>query len=111
MPTELIELKHGLLVEVQADPEDEPRQIAASPDKLVDGAIDQARELLLKAVEPVVSVWGELNKDLSIDQVQIELALGFEASGRMFIAQAKGNASIKFTMTVRPTSPVPGHDG
>jgi len=104
MPTELIELKDGLLVEVEADPEDEPRQIAANPDKRVEAAIDQARDLLLKAVQPVASVWGELNKDLSIDQVQIELALGFEAGGRMFIAQAKGNASIKFTMTVRPTT-------
>ena len=102
MPTELIELKDGLLVEVEADPGEEPRQIAANVARLADGAMDQARDLLLKSVEPVTAVWSELNRDLVIDQVEIEIGLGFEASGRMFIAQAKGNASIKFTMTVRP---------
>jgi hypothetical protein len=101
MPTEIIELKDGLRVEVEALPAGKLRQ--TSTNVPLDAAIGQARELLLKAVEPVTSVWGELNKDLSIDQVQIELALGFEATGSMFIAQAKGNASIKFTMTVRPT--------
>ena len=102
MPTELIELQDGLLVEVAANPDDHPRQVSANALSPVEGAIDQVHELLKKAVQPVASVWGELNRDLAIDQVEIELALGFEASGRMFIAQAKGNASIKFTLTVRP---------
>ena len=103
MSTELIQLKDGLYVEVQSDP-NEDRPCAANMARLADGAMDQAHDLLLKAVEPVVSVWSELNRDLIIDQVQIELALGVEASGKMFIAQAKGNASIKFTLTVRPSS-------
>jgi hypothetical protein len=52
MATELIQLRDGLLVEVQSNPEDMPRQIVASAAGLTEGAMDQARELLLKAVQP-----------------------------------------------------------
>jgi hypothetical protein len=100
--TELIELQDGLLVEVQADPEAQPRPIVAGSAQRVDAAIDQARALLLKAVEPVASVWGELNRELAIEQVEIELALGFEATGRLFIAQGTGSANVRFKLTVRP---------
>jgi hypothetical protein len=102
MNSELIELRDGILVEVQSDPEQEPRQVAASASERVEGAMDGARELLVKAVQPVVSVWEELNKDLGIDQVEIELGLGFEASGRLFIAQGTGKANLNFKLTVRP---------
>lgn len=102
MHSELIELQDGILVEVQSDPEEAPRQVAAGAAKGVEGAMDAARELLVKAVEPVVSVWGELNKDLSIDQVEIELGLGFEASGRLFIARGTGKANLNFKLTVKP---------
>jgi hypothetical protein len=103
--TELIELDDGLLVEVQADPQDEPRQIVAGAASRVDGAMEQARALLLKAVEPVASVWDELNRDLTIDQVEIELGLGFEATGKLFIAQGTGTANVNFKLTVRPKQP------
>jgi hypothetical protein len=102
MTTELIQLQDGLLVEVQSDPQDEPRQIVASAAELADGAMEQARELLLKAVQPVVSVWSELNRDLTIEKVEIELGLGFEATGKLFIAQGTGKANVNFKLTVRP---------
>ncbi len=103
MSTQLIELSDGLLVEVQADPQEEPKQIVAGAAERVEGAMDKARELLLKAVQPVASVWKELNRDLSIEQVEIELSLGFEATGKLFIAQGTGSANLKITATVKPT--------
>jgi len=102
MSTELIQLQDGLLVEVQSNPEDTPRQIAASAAELAEGAMDQARELLLKAVQPLASVWGELNRDLTIDEVEIQLGLGFEAKGKLFIVQGTGSANLRFTLKVRP---------
>jgi hypothetical protein len=69
---------------------------------MVEGAMDQARALLLKAVEPVASVWSELNRDLSVEQVEIELGLGFEATGKLFIAQGTGTANLSFKLTVKP---------
>jgi len=102
MATHLIELRDDLLVEVRSDPEESSTKIAATAAERVDGALDQARALLLKAVEPVASVWSELNRDLAIDEVEIELGLGFEASGRLFIVQGKGSANLSFTLKVRP---------
>jgi len=102
MTTELIRLQDDLLVEVQSNPEDTPRQIAASAAERAEGAMDQARELLLKAVQPLASVWDELNRDLTIDEVEIQLGLGFEASGKLFIVQGTGSANISFTLKVRP---------
>jgi hypothetical protein len=102
MATELIQLRDGLLVEVQSNPEDTPRQIVASAARLTEGAMDQARELLLKAVQPLASVWSELNRDLTMDAIEIELGLGFEASGKLFIAQGTGSANLSFIVKVRP---------
>jgi len=64
--------------------------------------MDKARELLLEAVEPVASVWGELNRDLTIEQVEIGLGLGFEATGERFIAQGADAANVNCKLTVRP---------
>lgn len=102
MATELIELQDGILVEVQSDPEERPRQVAAGAAEHVEGAMEAAKDLLLKAVQPVVSVWAELNRDLTIDQVVIELGLGFEASGKLFVVQGTGKANVSFKLTVRP---------
>ncbi len=104
MPTQLIELSDGLLVEVQMDPQDEPRQIVAGVAERVEGAMDKAGDLLTKAVQPLAAVWDELNRDLTIDQVEIELSLGFEATGKLFIAQGTGTANLKVKATVKPKS-------
>ena len=72
MSTQLIELKDGLLVEVEAPPNETPKQIAAGAAERVEGAMDAARDLLLKAVQPVAAIWDELNRDLTIEQVEIE---------------------------------------
>ena len=102
MATQLIQLRDDLLVEVQADPNDTPRRIAATAADRTAGAMDQAHELLLKAVQPVASVWDELNRDLTIDEVEIQLGVGFEASGKLFIVQGTGSANFQFTLKVRP---------
>jgi len=101
MSTKLIELSDGLLVEVAAD-EDAVQQISAGAADRVDRALDGAQSLLRKAVQPVVSVWDELNQDLTIDKVEIKLALGFEAEGNLFVARGTGAANISFTLTVSP---------
>ncbi|MBK1649832.1 CU044_2847 family protein [Rhabdochromatium marinum] len=105
MATELIQLRDGLLVEVSSNPEETPKQIAASAAELAEGAMDQAQELLLKAVQPLASVWSELNRDLTIDEVEIQLGLGFEASGKLFVVQGTGSANLSFTLKVRPKAP------
>ena len=102
MATKLIRLGDGLLMEVEAE-EGAPRRIAARGAKKVELALDQAEDLLRKAVTPVTAVWGELNRDLTIEKVEISLALGFEAQGNLFIARGSGSANLGFRLTVRPS--------
>ena len=95
MASRLIELQDGFLVEVEAA-EDQPQQIAASVADRVEGALDDVQALLQRAVKPVTAVWDELNRDLTISQVEINLALGFAAEGNLFIARGTGNANVSF---------------
>ncbi len=101
MPTQLIELEDGLLVEVEV-PQDQVHQISGGVPEQVDKAIDTVKPVLLKACRPVVSVWNELNKEMSISSAEVELQLGFSASGSVFLAKASGNANLKIKLSISP---------
>ena len=101
MATKLIELEDGILMEVAA-PDDEIEQISGGGVDQVNAHMDKIKPLLLKACQPIASVWSELNKDLYIDQVQVSLGLGFEAEGNVFITRAKGSANLNITLTMKP---------
>ena len=103
MTAQLIELEDGLLVEVDV-PEDQVNQIAGGMTEQVDKAIDTVKPVLLKACRPMVSVWQELNKEMSIDNVEIELQLGFSAEGSVFLAKSKGSANLKIKLSISPKS-------
>jgi hypothetical protein len=103
MPSQLIELEDGLFVEVEVPP-DQVNQISGGVPEQVDKAIDTIRPVLRKACRPVVSVWKELNKEMSIDRAEVELQLGFSASGTVFLAKASGSANIKIKLSISPKS-------
>lgn len=101
MPTELVKLKDGILVEIQADPVDAPKQISSGAAHQVEGSMEAAKELLLKAVKPVTEIWSQLSQDVLIEQAVIEIGLGFEASGKLFIVQGSGKANVNFKLTLK----------
>ncbi len=104
MATKLIKLKQdGILVEVEAQ-ENETRAISGGAADKVDSAMDKVKPIILKACKPVIEVWGELNKDLSLEQVEIELGLGFEAEGNLFVTKATGSANLTIKLTLKPKS-------
>ncbi len=103
MATQLIKMEDGLLVEVEV-PQDQVDQIAGGVPEQVDQAIDSVRPILLKACRPVVAVWGELNREMSIDNVEVELQLGFSAEGSVFLAKATGSANLRITLSISPKS-------
>jgi hypothetical protein len=103
MGTKLIRLDDGLLVEVEAE-EGAPTRIAANAAVDVGLALDKVQDILRKAVTPVASVWNELNRDLTIEKVEVNLALGFEAEGNVFIARGRGSANVSFKLIVRPSN-------
>jgi hypothetical protein len=101
MATKLIEMEDGLLVEVEA-PEDQVNPISGGVPEQVGQAIDTVRPVLLKACRPVVSVWQELNKEMTIDNAEVELQLGFSAEGSVFLAKSKGSANLKIKLSISP---------
>ena len=104
MASKLIELADGTLVEIEV-PENKAQLIAGgAAEKLQDATIDKVKPILLKACKPIVEVWQELNKDMHIEQAEVELGLGFEAEGNLYITKAKGNANLVVTLTLKPKS-------
>jgi hypothetical protein len=103
MPNQLIELEDGLLVEVEIPP-NQVQQISGGMPEQVDKAIDTVKPVLLKACRPVVAVWSELNKEMSISSAEVELQLGFSASGSVFLAKANGSANLKVKLSISPKS-------
>lgn len=101
MATKLVRLYDDVLVEVETG-EDGPDRISSNAARRAELALESVQDLLRKAVKPVTSVWAELNRDVTIDEVEISLALGFEAEGNVFIARGTGSANLTFKLTLRP---------
>jgi hypothetical protein len=102
MASRLIELQDGTLVEIEV-PENKAKPISGgAADKIKDATIDKIKPIILKACKPISEVWKELGKDMNIEQAEIELGLGFEAEGNLYITKAKGNANLTVTFTLKP---------
>ena len=101
MTSKLIELDDGLLVEVDA-PENQLQQISGGSAERVENAIDIVKPILLKACKPLTEVWQELNTEMEISEAIVEIGLGFEAEGNIFIAKGKTNASLNITLKLKP---------
>lgn len=102
MASKLIELQDGTLVEVEV-PEKRAKEISGgAADKIQDATIDRIKPIILKACRPISEVWKELGQEMHIEQAEVELGLGFEAEGNLYITKAKGNANLTVTLTIRP---------
>jgi len=103
MASKLISLEDGTLVEVEVS-ENKAKEISGGAgEKLQGAAIDKIKPIILNACRPIAEVWKELNKDMHIEQADLELGLGFEAEGNLYITKAKGNANLVVKLTLRPT--------
>jgi len=102
MSTKLIELQDGFLVEVETQ-EGEVEQIAGGNGvNQVQGTIDKIKPLLLKVCKPICAVWEELDTDMYIEQAEVEIGLGFEAEGNIFVTKAKTTANLTVKLTIKP---------
>jgi len=99
MPTQFITLKDGIRIEAEVT----DTRVAAKDGK-IEQTIDSIKPTLVRVVQPVVAAWNELNQDMDIQQAEIELGFGFEASGNLFIASTKGNVNLKVKLVLKPSS-------
>jgi hypothetical protein len=103
MSTKLIQLEDGTLVEVDV-PADQARQISGGFADKVNSTFDKIQPLLVKICRQVTDSWQEINKDMNIEQAEIQLGLSFEAEGNLYITKAKGNANLTIKLTLKPKS-------
>lgn len=103
MASKLIKLDDGILMEVDV-PEQQIQQISGGGLEItqVNRSINAIEAILLKACRPVANVFAELNKDMSVNEIELGLELGLEAEGNFFIAKGKTNASITITLKLTP---------
>lgn len=103
MASKLIKLDDGILMEVDV-PEDQVRQTSGGGLEIsqVSNSINAIESILLKTCQPVANVLKELNKDMSVNEVEVEVELGLEAEGNFFIAKGKTNASLTIRLKLTP---------
>lgn len=98
MPTKLIELSEGILIEAEVSP-DEATQIAGGAASRVESSLDRIEPVLLSVCKPIASVWHTIT-DLHVDHVTVEVGLSFEGEGNIFITKAKAGANLTVTLSL-----------
>ena len=101
MNTKLIELEDGTLVEVKVPP-DQAQQISGGFANKVTSTFEKIRPILTKICQPMTATWSELNKDMNIEQAEIELGLSFEGEGNLYITKSKAGANLTVKLIMKP---------
>lgn len=101
MRTKFIELADGTLVQVETSEED-AQQISASFADRVDAQLDNIKPLLIKVARPIAAAWREINQDMNIEQAEIELGLGFEGEGNLYVTKSKVSANLTVKLILKP---------
>ncbi|MEI6775632.1 MAG: CU044_2847 family protein [Chloroflexales bacterium] len=102
MPTKLIELKDGTLVEVDV-PADQARPIAGgAAERVMDATLERITPMILKVYQPISVAWEQLNQEMDLDSVDVEVGFSFESEGNLYLAKATAGANIKVTFSMKP---------
>jgi Trypsin-co-occurring domain 1 len=100
MGSQLIKLTDGTLVEIEVR-DDEEQEMSNRAAQTVNSTLDRIKPVLLNACRPVMEVWQELNKDMQIDQAEIEIGFSFEGEGNIYITKAKASSNIKVKLVLK----------
>lgn len=93
MPTKLIRLKDGTLVEVDILSGD-VRNIAGGSAETVEKTVAQIEDILETISEPVINSVNKIKQNASVHQVEIEVGLSFEGEGNLYVVKSKSSASL-----------------
>jgi Trypsin-co-occurring domain 1 len=101
VPTKLIQLDDGTLVEVEVQA-DQARQISGGFADKVNSTFDEIQPLLVKVCRPVTAAWKEISQDMNIEQAEIQLGVSFEGEGNLYVTKAKANANLTVKLILKP---------
>ncbi len=93
MPTKLIKLDDGLLMEVDV-PEDQAQQISGGMAQRVAASMEKIRPVLHTVVASIKDSWDDLSKDVRVQQAELEIGLSFEGEGNLYVTKAKAGANF-----------------
>ena len=101
MASKLIQLEDGTLIEVDV-PGDQVEQISGGYADKVTASLDKIRPILFNICRPINETWKELNKEMSIQQAEVEIGLNFEGEGNLFITRSKVGANLTVKLILKP---------
>lgn len=101
MPTKLIRLKEGILVEVEV-PEEEATKISNRLADRVDSTVNAIKPVLIKLCVPIAEAWKEINQEMQIERAEIEIGFGFEAEGNIYVTKAKADTNFQLKLRLKP---------
>jgi hypothetical protein len=105
MPTKLIRLEDGTLVEVEASPNEAQQISGGSAAQEVNANFDKIKPVLVNISHSITDVWKELkqlNKEITIEQAEVELGLSFELEGNVFVTKAKAGSNLTVKLVIKP---------
>lgn len=103
MATKLIKLEDGTLIEVEVQEED-ARQIAGSVADRVSSTFEKIQPILVKTCRPIMAAWKELNKEMQIEQAEVEIGFSFEGEGNIYVTKAKASSNVKVKLVLKPSN-------
>lgn len=101
MATKLIKLEDNTLVEVEVS-EDQARPIARSAAKEIAATFEKIQPLLVRISQPIAKAWKEIDKDMNIEQAEIQLGLSFEGEGNIYVTKTKAGANLIVKLVLKP---------
>ena len=101
MDTKVMQLSDGTFVEVELSQE-QVQKVSGGKKRKLDTSFERIIPVLKNVCQPISSVWKELNKELHIEQTEVEIGLSFEGEGNIFITRSKASANLVVKMTFRP---------
>lgn len=100
MTTKLIRLDDSTLIEVEVS-EEEVQQISGRLANKVDTTLSNMRPILLKACQPIVAAVKDLPEVTDLERVEVEIGLGFDVEGNIYITKAGFGANVLVRMRLR----------
>lgn len=101
MSTKLIEMEDGVLVEVGV-PADQAQPIAGGFADRVQARFDKVIPVIQRVCESLVETCRELRDSADVEKAELELGLGFEGEGNLYVTKSKASANLLVRVTLAP---------
>lgn len=99
MGSKLIKLDDGTLVEVETTG-DEVQKISGGMEDTVTTSFAKIKPVLIKTCTPIIEAVKGLQKEIAVEQVEVEMGLSFAVEGNIYITKSTLGANIIVRMTL-----------